>query len=92
MADTPLRKGFSFQELTLLMIKDRNIHKGHWQLYTTFGISATNSKQADGRFLPTVIIPVVELGIEETPQPNERSLDAAKVNAVPVKKKKPKSK
>jgi hypothetical protein len=87
MAETPLRKPFSFQELTLLMIKDRNIHRGHWHLYTTFGLTALHLKQPDGRFFPAAITPVIELGIEETLQPNERSLDAGKVNPLPAKKK-----
>jgi hypothetical protein len=87
MADAPLRKGFTFQELTLLMIKERKIHKGYWHLYTTFGFSATNMKQPDGIYVPAIIAPVVELGIEETPQPDERSLDATKVNPAPMKKK-----
>jgi hypothetical protein len=71
---------FSFQELAGVLVKQQNIHDGHWGLFVKFGIQAANVAGPDGNLLPTALVPILEIGIQRFDQPNSLSVDASVVN------------
>ncbi len=81
---------FDFKELAEILVKERDIHTGHWGLFLRFGIAAGNvnmkpeDSTAEGLY-PTALVPVIEMGIQKFPAANSLSVDAAKIN--PKKKK-----
>ena len=82
---------FSFKELLGLMVKDKGIHQGHWALHVKFGLTAVNVKggmNTSDPLLPTAIIPLIEIGIQEIKEPHELSVDASRINPSPRRKKK----
>lgn len=89
MAEPLERKQFtiSYAELTELLIKRSDIHTGHWGILITFGMSVTNYKLGGGQMLPTAVLPIMSIGIQNSPVPNELTVDAAKVNPQPSRKK-----
>lgn len=85
---------YSNRELLVLMLRDQNIHEGHWILTVTFTFGAVNlGKTPDGvGALPTGFSSVNGVGLEKVPEPVPFSVDAAQVNPLPVpKSRKPKS-
>ena len=71
---------FTHQELAEILIKHKNIHEGLWGIYVEFGIGATNIGQGPNDILPAAIVPIVKLGLQRFPEPNNLTVDAAKVN------------
>ncbi|MCB0538422.1 MAG: hypothetical protein KDE33_12950 [Bacteroidetes bacterium] len=79
---------YSNNELLLLMLKDQNIHEGHWVLTVTFSFGALNfGKSPDGvGALPSGITSVNGIGLERVQEAVPFSVDAARVNPLPTKK------
>jgi len=80
MPETPQIYPFTYQELAEILIKHKNIHEGLWGIYVEFGIGATNIGQGPNDMLPAAIVPIVKLGLQRFPEPNNLTVDAAKVN------------
>ena len=79
---------YSFKELATLMVKDRDIHEGLWGLYFRFGIRALNAGETNMELRPTAVVPILEVGLQQFPELNNLSVDAAEVNPLPSKSKK----
>lgn len=71
---------YKVHEITALMIKASGVHEGLWNFAIKFGIGGANVQDASGTFLPSAIVPVMELGIQRVDAPTPLSVDAAKVN------------
>jgi hypothetical protein len=76
---------FDFKELAAILVKERKIHSGHWGVFLRFGIAAGNVNMqpedttAEGLY-PTALVPIIEIGLQQFAEPNNLSVDAAKVN------------
>lgn len=70
---------FGFKELATLMIREQQIHEGHWGVYVRFGLSAINSGPSPESVFPTAMVPVMEIGLTEFEGPGPLSVDAATV-------------
>lgn len=85
----PRRELISFKELAELLIRERGIHEGTWGIYARFGIVALNAvveppgEPQPAKLTPSALVPLLELGIQQYPQPNEFTIDAAEVNPAP---------
>jgi len=80
MPDVPKIYQFTHQELAEILIKHMDIHEGLWGIYVEFGIGAMNVGQGPNDILPAAIVPIVKLGLQRFPEPNNLTADAAKVN------------
>ena len=79
---------YDYKELAEILVKNSNIHSGHWMVFMRFGIQGTNvpCRKPDSdeeKFYPTAMVPVMELGIQKMPEPSPLSVDAAVVNPAP---------
>ena len=70
---------YTNKEILILMIKDQNIHEGHWVLGAGFAFGAMSMGQsADGADAsPTAIATLSGLGIERIPESVPFSVDAS---------------
>jgi hypothetical protein len=73
---------YSHRELVTVMLKDRNIHEGHWIIIVNFGFAAMNAGQdeAGTDVSPTAVVGVNKIGIQLVPEPTPFSIDASIVN------------
>lgn len=83
----PTQYLFSYKEVAEILIKHQGIHEGLWCVYFKFGINAANASFNSNEFLPTAIVPVLEMGIQKTEKDNNLSVDAAIVNPMKPQKK-----
>jgi hypothetical protein len=80
------RYAFSHKELAETLVKKQGIHEGLWAIYLRFGIQGANVGGLAGTpLLPTALVPVIEIGIQQKDKADDLTVDAAKVN--PKKKK-----
>lgn len=72
---------FQFPEVAVLLLRTQDIHEGHWGLYLEFGLQGTNMRMppADDLY-PAAITYVTKIGIQQFPEPNSMTVDAAEVN------------
>ena len=75
---------FSHKEIAEALIKLHNIHEGLWGIYIEFGIAAANvnSGPDENNLVPAAIVPVVKIGIQKFPSPNNLTVDAAIANPI----------
>ena len=75
---------FSHKEIAEALIKLHNIHEGLWGIYLEFGIAAANvnSGKDENNLVPAAIVPVVKIGIQKFPSPNNLTVDAALANPI----------
>lgn len=71
---------FVAREIVGLMLKSQGIHEGHWVLVVRFSTTAVNSGLNGGEVLPSAIVQVQQLGLEQVSEPTAASVDAAIVN------------
>ncbi len=71
---------YTHKELATLLVKDRGLHSGYWGLYLKFGIGAMNIGHSPADFLPTAIVPVLEIGLQKFDKESNISVNAAEVN------------
>lgn len=84
----PTQFSFDYKELAEILIKQQGIHQGLWYVYYKFGIQATNMAfQSPENYVPTAMIPILEVGIQKTDKTSNLSVDAAQVNPAPKTKK-----
>lgn len=81
------KKTFTYPQLAELLVKESDIHEGHWGIFLGFGLGGGNLPIGDpgGQMVlrPAAIVPVSEIGIQEFDEPNPLTIDAAKVNPKP---------
>lgn len=75
---------FSYREVVESLIKKQGLHEGIWGLDVRFGMTATNFGPSENDLKPSVIIPILEIGIQKVDKENNLTVDASKVNPVPV--------
>jgi len=73
---------FTHKEIAEALIKKENIHEGLWGIYIEFGIAGANINTPPDleTIIPAAIVPVVKIGIQRFPQPNNLTVDAAEFN------------
>ena len=71
---------FTFKELATILIKEQNIHEGLWGIFIKFGIKGANLGQSPSDLLPSAIVPVLEIGLQEFDKETNLSVNAAEVN------------
>ena len=80
----PETKNYVFDHLELaeILVKQQNIHEGLWGVYIEFGFAAANiNTDPSGKVLaPGTLNFVQKVGIQRFPEPNNLTVDAAKVN------------
>jgi len=75
---------FSYKEIAEALIKAHDIHEGLWGIYIEFGIAAANVNSGPGEndITPAAIVPIVKIGIQKFPIPNNLTVDAAIANPI----------
>jgi len=76
---------FDYKELATLLVKQLDLHEGFWSIYIKFGINAANMSLNNAAYVPTAIVPVLEIGINKEAEPGPLAVDAAVVNPEPKK-------
>jgi hypothetical protein len=74
---------FNHAEIVSLMVRERGIHEGLWQLSVEFGFAASNVGPDADHLSPTGLVGIVKLGVLKVPDSTQRSsliVDAAEVN------------
>jgi hypothetical protein len=73
---------YSYTELAEILVKQAGIHSGHWMVFMRFGIGGANVpiENRGNQFFPTAVVPVIELGIQKSPEPTPLTVDASVVN------------
>jgi hypothetical protein len=80
---------FTHKEVAEALIIKQDIHEGLWGIIIEFGIAGVNVGQGPGdpNMMPAAIVPVLKIGIQRFPSPNNMTVDAAEVNPVRSTKK-----
>jgi len=72
---------FDYKELAEILIKNQNINEGLWCVFFKFGIQAANMAQGSTEnYIPTAMVPILEVGIHKTDKQSNLSVDASIVN------------
>ncbi|MDQ2920399.1 MAG: hypothetical protein M3R52_02110 [Acidobacteriota bacterium] len=73
---------FDYQELAEILVKQQSIHEGLWGIYLEFGFAAANLKTDpnSAMVMPGIMNLVQKIGIQQFPEANNLTVDAAKVN------------
>ena len=72
---------FTVTEIAAVLLREKDIHEGHWGVCVNFGFQAANVPLAQGDSIyPAALVYLMEIGIQQFPEPNSMTVDAAKVN------------
>ncbi len=74
---------FNHQEVVEELIKKQNIHKGRWKLLLELGLAATNVNVLVANkpvLTPTGMVLIQKIGITQTEETGDLTVDAAQVN------------
>jgi hypothetical protein len=71
---------FTYKELAEILVRQSDIHSGHWALFFGFGIGGANMPVGDTPATPCAIVPITQIGIQKYAEPNPLTVDAAEVN------------
>lgn len=82
----PIQLMFSHQELAEILIKKSGIHDGTWSIAIEFKMGAATIGPDEANIMPSGVISVSRIGIQESPRENPLSVDAAIVNPKPKPK------
>jgi hypothetical protein len=82
---------FDFKKVVEWALKEKGIHEGIWGLYARFGLQVVNapvqaSEDAPTHIKPTVVCPLLELGIQPYKEVNDLSVDAGTLQGRQSKK------
>ena len=75
---------FPFKDIAAALVKLQGLHEGIWGIYLEFGIQGTNAGPTPTELVPAAIVPVVKIGLQKFTEETTLSVDAAKVNPMPV--------
>jgi hypothetical protein len=73
---------YPFKELAEMMIKKQDLHEGLWAIYVKFGIQAANIGFGGEDYMPTAMVPILEIGIQKQDKPSSLTVNAAEVNPI----------
>ena len=73
----------SYKEIAEVLVKHLNVHEGYWSIFLKFGIQAANMSVNNSAYMPTAIVPVLEIGINREAEMGPLAVDAAVVNPLP---------
>lgn len=76
----PIRHMHSHRELTELLIKTHGIHEGNWAIALEFIMGATLAGPTGEEQLPTGMVSIRKVGIQEAGPNDTIAVDAAVVN------------
>jgi hypothetical protein len=71
------------QELVQLILQKQGIHEGIWSLAAEFKLAAAITGPSPDDLMPTALVAVSRLGIQQTNAPSSRAFDAAILNPQP---------
>lgn len=73
---------YKHRDLLLLMLRDQNIHDGHWILMAQFGFGAMNAGLTENGsdVSPSAIVAIQSIGCQRVPEPTPFSVDASVAN------------
>lgn len=86
MDDLPSQQVFELEDLARMMMRERGIAKGLWQLtmgYSTFGAAFADIPNNPGAF-PGVVVQMSRLSLAPAPQPGALVYDARQLNPAGV--------
>lgn len=75
---------FSYREVVEALIRKQDVHEGLWALNIRFGMQATNFGPNESDLKPTVILPILDIGIQRVDKESNLTVDASKVNPLPA--------
>lgn len=75
---------FSYKEVVEALIRKQDVHEGLWTLNIRFGMQATNFGPNESDLKPTIILPILDIGIQKVDKENNLTVDASKVNPSPA--------
>ena len=74
---------FSYKGLAIALVKAQGLHRGIWRVYVKFGQpGGLNARhQAHGnQVFPSVVVPILEVGLVADTELSDLSVDAAVIN------------
>lgn len=72
---------FSHRELAEALIRKQDLHEGIWAVVFQFALAGANVPAAPGGdIVPSVIIPILHVGLQKTDTESPIAVDATKVN------------
>ena len=71
---------FNHQQLAEILIKEQDLHDGLWIIQYQFGIGGANIGPTVEQLNPAAVVPILSIALARTPEPNNLTVDAAKVN------------
>jgi len=63
-----------------VMVKHLDIHEGFWSVFFRFGISGLNLSLNEAPYVPSAIVPILQVGITRESEMTPLAIDAAEVN------------
>ena len=82
MSET-LKHMYEHRDLTALLIKDRGIHEGHWAVVLEFTMGATMASPMGEEPMPTGMVSIRRIGIQQADAKSPNAVDAAVANPKP---------
>jgi hypothetical protein len=73
-------RSFAIRDLITALLRDQNIHTGHWGLTMHFTANGTSVTQAGGARLPGLAVAVSGVTLVPTSEGEDGSIDASLVN------------
>lgn len=82
---------FDLRELAELLVREQGVRQGNWGIYVEFGLGAANVPTGPDSPLGKTLTPasinfVQKVGIQQFPEPNSLTIDAAQIHQKGVKK------
>ncbi len=74
---------YSHKELTTILLKEKNIHEGYWALQVEFSFAASIAGTDEQSVVPTGLVGVSRIGIQESGKAFPLAVDASEVNPNP---------
>jgi hypothetical protein len=71
---------FSHKEVVEALIKQQGLHEGIWSLTVEFGLGVANVGAGPQDLNPTVMVPLLHLGLMRVKDLSNIAVDAAEVN------------
>jgi hypothetical protein len=79
---------YELRDVTITLLRANNITSGHWFLAVQFGLGAGYIPLgAGGARLPTATIPVLKIGLMQSEEANDVSVDASELSPKPKARK-----
>jgi len=73
-----------YRDLATLIVRDKGIRNGYWGAFFRFGLAGANAGPDPESLVPAAIVGIQEVGIQRFDEPNNLTVDAAKVWVKPA--------